>query len=134
MDKIFAVMRREFIERVRTKAFIIGTVIVPLMTLGFGYLPQLLMQRETRPRNLVLLDAVGGATGDSVESALRAATVGTCRVSAGEWLRCDESDGWVVERGQIPTSRKLRSLRRSRRRRKKCPGTLMGSRNPSSNA
>jgi len=62
MDKIFAVMRREFIERVRTKAFIIGTVIVPLMTLGFGYLPQLLMQRETRPRNLVLLDAVGGAT------------------------------------------------------------------------
>ena len=39
MDKIFAVMRREFVERVRTKAFIIGTVIVPLMTLGFGYLP-----------------------------------------------------------------------------------------------
>ncbi|MBK6423386.1 MAG: ABC transporter permease [Gemmatimonadetes bacterium] len=86
MDKIFAVMRREFVERVRTKAFIIGTVIVPLMTLGFGYLPQLLMQRETRARHVVLLDAVGGATGDSVESALRAASVGKDSVRRARYV------------------------------------------------
>ena len=77
MNKILAVIRREFIERVRTRAFIIGTLIVPLMTFGFAYLPQLLLKRDTRPRSLVLLDGASGSTGDSVESALRRVTLGT---------------------------------------------------------
>lgn len=77
MNKILAVIRREFIERVRTRAFIIGTLIVPLMTFGFGYLPQLLLKRDTRPRSVVLLDATTGATGDSVEAALGRVTLGT---------------------------------------------------------
>ena len=77
MNKILAVIRREFIERVRTKAFIIGTLIVPLMTFGFGYLPQLLMKRDTRPRSVVLLDGASGVTGDSLEAALRRVTLGT---------------------------------------------------------
>jgi len=77
VNKILAVIRREFIERVRTRAFIIGTLIVPLMTFGFAYLPQLLLKRDTRPRSLVLLDGASGSTGDSVESALRRVTLGT---------------------------------------------------------
>jgi ABC-2 type transport system permease protein len=77
VNKILAVIRREFIERVRTRAFIIGTLIVPLMTFGFGYLPQLLLKRDTRPRSVVLLDAATGSTGDSVEAALRRVTLGS---------------------------------------------------------
>lgn len=77
MNKIMAVIRREFIERVRTRAFIIGTLIVPLMTFGFAYLPQLMLKRDTRPRNVVLVDASTGSTGDSVEAALGRVQMGT---------------------------------------------------------
>lgn len=76
MNKVLAVIRREFIERVRTRAFIIGTLIVPLMTFGFAYLPQLLLKRDTRPRSVVLLDGASGSAGDSVEAALRRVTLG----------------------------------------------------------
>lgn len=34
MGKILAVVRREFVERVRTKAFILGTVLGPLFSLA----------------------------------------------------------------------------------------------------
>jgi len=77
MNKILAVIRREFIERVRTRAFIIGTLIVPVITFGFGYLPQLLLKRDTRPRSMVLLDGASGVTGDSLDAALRRVTLGT---------------------------------------------------------
>lgn len=77
MNKVLAVIRREFIERVRTRAFIIGTLIVPLLAFGFGYLPQLLLKRDTRPRSIVLLDGAKGVTGDSLEAALRRVTLGT---------------------------------------------------------
>ena len=33
--KIYAVIRREYIERVRTKAFWIGTLLVPIFFLGY---------------------------------------------------------------------------------------------------
>lgn len=71
MNKLFAIIRREFIERVRTKAFIIGTLIVPLMSFVFGYLPGVLMNQDTRARSIVLVDAGSGAAGDSISAALR---------------------------------------------------------------
>ncbi len=54
MNKILAVIRREFIERVRTRAFIIGTLIVPAMSFGFGYLSRAFMEREKIGRLEVL--------------------------------------------------------------------------------
>lgn len=77
MNKILAVIRREFIERVRTRAFIIGTLIVPMISFGFGYLSRTLLERDTRPRAIVLLDATSGAAGDSAEAALKRLTLGT---------------------------------------------------------
>jgi ABC-2 type transport system permease protein len=76
MNKILAVIRREFIERVRTRAFVIGTLIVPLITFGFGYLPQLMLKRDTRPRDVVVIDAATGSAGDSLEAALRKVMMG----------------------------------------------------------
>ncbi len=77
MNKLFAVIRREFIERVRTKAFIISTLIVPIMFFVFGYLPGMLMNQDTRSRSVVLLDMSTGSAGDSVEAALGRLTLGS---------------------------------------------------------
>lgn len=75
MDKILAVIRREFLERVRTRAFILGTVLVPLMMFAFGYLPTLLLQKDTRSRAMVLVDGTSDGSGPAVEQALRALTL-----------------------------------------------------------
>jgi ABC-2 type transport system permease protein len=76
MNKIFAVIRREFIERVRTRSFLIGTFIVPLLAGVFGYLPQALSRRQTATRHIVVLDATGGVLGTEVDSVLSAQRVG----------------------------------------------------------
>lgn len=96
MDKVFAVIRREFIERVRTKSFLIGTILVPLMMGVFGYLPQLLAKRETGTKRIIVLDAATGAIGDSVVAVLARDSIGLAetrrarfvvsRVPAGERL------------------------------------------------
>ncbi|HEY7681918.1 MAG TPA: ABC transporter permease [Gemmatimonadales bacterium] len=75
MNKVLAVIRREFIARVHTRAFVIGTLIVPLLMFIFGYLPQLLLRRDTRPRTIVLVDATSDGTGEAVAAALRTATL-----------------------------------------------------------
>lgn len=71
MNKLIAIIRREFIERVRTKAFIIGTLLVPVMMVVFGVLPSLLMNQDTRARSIVLVDGSTGSAGDSVAAVLR---------------------------------------------------------------
>ena len=87
MNKIFAVIRREFIERVRTKAFIIGTLLVPVLWIGFGLLPRLLLERETGAQRLIVLDRTHGEVGGRVVAALDA-------VKAGE----GDATQFVVER------------------------------------
>jgi ABC-2 type transport system permease protein len=77
MNKILAVIRREFIERVRTKSFLIGTLLVPLMMGTFAYLPQMLARRETGARAIFVLDGSNGAGGERVTAALAAARIGT---------------------------------------------------------
>ncbi|HWA16506.1 MAG TPA: ABC transporter permease [Gemmatimonadales bacterium] len=77
MNKLSAIIRREFIERVRTKAFIIGTLLVPVMMLVFGYLPSVLMNQDTRARNIALVDASTGTAGDSIAAVLRRLKRGT---------------------------------------------------------
>lgn len=76
MNKVFAVIRREFIERVRTKSFLIGTFMVPLLMGLFGYLPAMLAKRETGSKRIVVLDAASGAIGDSVAALLARDSVG----------------------------------------------------------
>lgn len=71
MNKLFAIIRREFIERVRTKAFIIGTLLVPVMMLVFGVLPSILMNQDTRARTITLVDGSTGNAGDSIAAVLK---------------------------------------------------------------
>lgn len=71
MRRIWAVVRREFLERVRTRAFIIGTVGGPLLLGLFMVLPALLAGRDTRPKHVAVVDAASGDFGAMVAAALR---------------------------------------------------------------
>jgi ABC-2 type transport system permease protein len=76
MNKVFAIIRREFIERVRTRSFLIGTVLVPAIFAVLGVLPEVLMKRETRTRRLVILDASQGQIASRIDSALTSQRMG----------------------------------------------------------
>jgi ABC-2 type transport system permease protein len=65
------VIRREFMTRVHTRAFVIGTVLGPLL-MGFMFvLPILLSRRETAPKQIVVLDAARGEFGRVTAERLR---------------------------------------------------------------
>lgn len=73
MRKAWAVIRREFVERVRTRQFVIGTVLGPILMGALFVLP-ILLSRNTSMKHLVVLDAAEGGFGARVETALRNAT------------------------------------------------------------
>ena len=71
MHKILAVIRREFMTRVHTRAFVIGTVLGPLL-MGFMFvLPILLSRRETAPKLGRQAGHVHGAQGPALGAACR---------------------------------------------------------------
>ncbi len=58
--RLFAVVRREYLERVRSKAFLIGTLLGPLLMAGFTIGPSVLMARQRgKPLRVAVLDATG---------------------------------------------------------------------------
>jgi ABC-2 type transport system permease protein len=56
MRKIWVVIRREFIEKVRNKWFIISTILGPLLMASFVVLPILLAERGASERRIAVLD------------------------------------------------------------------------------
>lgn len=70
MHKLWAVIRREFSTRVQTKAFIIGTVLGPVLMGFMMVLPILLASRATEAKRVVIVDAAGGQFGLKLEAAL----------------------------------------------------------------
>ena len=66
MHKIWAVVRREFLDKVRTRAFLIGTLLFPLLMIGLSLLPLLLNRRETAPRRIAIVDGTKGEVGMKV--------------------------------------------------------------------
>ena len=64
MRKIWLIVKREYLTRVRTKAFIWGTVALPLFTIGVFAIPIVLeMQQPSNSQRLVILDDEGGVAG-----------------------------------------------------------------------
>lgn len=63
MHKVWAVIRREFLERVRTKWFIISTVLGPIFMIGITVLPAVLAARGGAPRSVAVVDESGGMLG-----------------------------------------------------------------------
>lgn len=57
MKKALAVARWEFIEKVKTKAFIISLILTPVFMIGAGILPTLLVTKaDTEPRIIGIID------------------------------------------------------------------------------
>jgi ABC-2 type transport system permease protein len=76
MHKLFAVIRREFMVRVHTRAFVISTILGPVL-MGFLFVfPMLLESRDRAPKRVVVLDAASGEFGARVTDALAAARRG----------------------------------------------------------
>jgi ABC-2 type transport system permease protein len=67
--RLWPVVRREYLERVRTKAFIIGTVLGPIFMAALTILPIVLTGRPGKPLRIAILDEAG-ALGPELERAL----------------------------------------------------------------
>jgi len=72
MRKVWAVVRREFLERVRTKQFVIGTLFGPVLMAAVFVAP-LLLERSTRPKRIAVLDTSEGRFGRRITDALERA-------------------------------------------------------------
>jgi ABC-2 type transport system permease protein len=70
--KLWAIVRREYLERVRTKAFIISTILGPLLLAALMIGPVVAMRSGSKKLRVSVLDETG-ALGGRVEEALRVA-------------------------------------------------------------
>lgn len=60
MREVLLVIRREFLERVRSKSFLIGTIVFPLFVVGMMVLPRMLEKKGTERRIAVVDEAPAG--------------------------------------------------------------------------
>ena len=70
MHKVWAVVRREFLERVRTKWFVISTVLGPVFMIGITVLPAVLAARSGAPQSVAVVDASAGSLGQRLVTQL----------------------------------------------------------------
>jgi ABC-2 type transport system permease protein len=70
---VWAVIRREFVERVRTRTFLLSTLLFPALMIGLTVLPVLLDRRAKAPKRVVVLDGATGEAGTRVADGLAAA-------------------------------------------------------------
>ena len=73
MDKLFAVIRREYLERVRSKWFVIATIFGPVLFGVLMFLPALLASRskgDDSVAKIIILDASDANLGDRIAGRL----------------------------------------------------------------
>jgi ABC-2 type transport system permease protein len=75
MFKIWVVMRREFLARVRTKWFVVATVLGPVLMAGMIVLPMLIATGAGGERTIVVVDATGSNFGERIAAILNEPTV-----------------------------------------------------------
>jgi ABC-2 type transport system permease protein len=69
MDKLFAVIRREYLERVRSKWFLIATLFGPVFFGALMFLPALIASKskgDADASNIIIVDATGVGLGERV--------------------------------------------------------------------
>src|SRR5882672_929778 len=71
MNKLLAVIRREYLQRVRTKFFVVMTVLGPLMLVVFTIVPGLLFSMKTGDTRIAIVDQTEGTKlYDSIRNSL----------------------------------------------------------------
>jgi ABC-2 type transport system permease protein len=109
MNKVWVVIRREFLERVRSKWFIVSTVLGPLLMLAFIAVPIIMASRGTGERAVAVVDASSGGFGERLAEHLdRAPLLRASRVAASldrleevadslaEWVGLRVLHGFVI--------------------------------------
>lgn len=94
MHKILVVVRREFLTKVRSKWFVISTVLGPLLMGAAVILPALLLTRSTGERKVVVVDLTAGPLGERVSQQLDESErlqVQRLRVEAGRMQEVSDS-------------------------------------------
>jgi len=71
MHKIWVVIRREFVEKVRTKWFVIATILGPLLMASFIVVPIWMADRGASERNIRVIDVSSDGFGATVVQALQ---------------------------------------------------------------
>ncbi|HEX4948985.1 MAG TPA: ABC transporter permease [Blastocatellia bacterium] len=60
MDKLLAIIKREYFTRIKTKGFILGTILTPLLMTGLIFIPLLFLDKGGKTlHRLVVLDQTG---------------------------------------------------------------------------
>ncbi len=70
MSKTFAVIRRELVERVRTKSFVISTMLVPVFMVIMAVVPALMMSGSSRSMRIGVVDGTSTGVGAKIEQTL----------------------------------------------------------------
>ena len=70
--KLWAIVRREYVERVRTRSFVIATVLGPVLMAAMMIVPMVMATRGGKPLHVAVVDATGSLQ-VAAEAALRAA-------------------------------------------------------------
>ncbi|HKQ03652.1 MAG TPA: ABC transporter permease [Blastocatellia bacterium] len=101
MKKTWAIIKREYVVRVRTRAFVISTIASPLLLLALALLPGLLATRGGGERHVVVLDQSGD---EQLFPAIknRLDTPGAGRDDAGD--RGPRLTNYVLERRAVSPS------------------------------
>ncbi len=93
MQQIWTVLWQEYLLKVRTRGFLIGTFLFPLLIAGTGALPMLLMRVGVKPVGAIAVADASGRLGDAFVRAL-ADTSAARRVTRAEGSsRRNASDG-----------------------------------------
>jgi ABC-2 type transport system permease protein len=79
VKRVFAVARREYLERVRSKAFLVSTILGPALLAGFMIAPLLLTRQRGRPLHVAVLDASGVLGAEVTQSLARRKVAGQPR-------------------------------------------------------
>ena len=59
MRKFLAVVKREYVQRVRAKMFIVSTVLLPLAMSLFGVVPAIILNMEGSRQRVAVVDRTG---------------------------------------------------------------------------
>lgn len=76
MSKVFAVIRREFVARVRTRAFVISTILLPVFMVLMTVLPALMMRGSDHTSRVAVVDGSSSAIGTALSAALNGQKLG----------------------------------------------------------
>lgn len=75
MNKTFAIIRREFIARVRTRTFVFATLLLPVFMILVSVVPAVMMRGSDRTTHVAIVDGTTDGLGVSVEAALASETL-----------------------------------------------------------